>query len=108
MNAYDRLSEIQARSTAATDGPWNTGAWRDRGFVHHTTIEPRHGARTIGDITDNHEGNAEFIAYARTDVPALVAALQAVLDYVDETDVPDLRSYEIRDLIADRIGVPQP
>ena len=91
----DRLDEIEARAEAATPGPWeaddigHSGAEEPSGIVVHT------GAFDWDDLMrgeaesavtwmpgwDRHHGdNAEFIAASRTDVPALVAALRAVLD----------------------------
>lgn len=72
------LDEIEARANAATDGPW----------VHN----PINGVHTpIGSCvatTHRHDigerrNDAAFIAASRTDVPALVAALRAVLVEVD-------------------------
>ena len=63
------LDAIEARSNAATEGPWE--AW-DRGIgyeVHGQHGEPinwSHG-ETFGKL------DAEFIAHARTDVPHLLA-----------------------------------
>ena len=60
----EQLQEIQARCEAATAGPWH----REGDAIAET---------------DNYElgvvpylPDAEFIAHARTDVPALVAALR--------------------------------
>lgn len=38
------------------------------------------GTHTIGDITNNHQGNAEFIAHARTDLPDLVFAMRKIIE----------------------------
>ena len=72
------LNAIEARANAATKGPW---VWQanDDGYpqqivgnddglvlVAETFIGPEH-----------FPSEAEFIAHARTDVPALVAALRA-------------------------------
>ena len=88
MNAADRLNEIEARANAATEGPWTPD--------EYTEVDPDgfyELARVIAPDPDGddwcaigvvHTGilrpDAEFIAHARTDVPALVAALRAVLD----------------------------
>lgn len=83
MTATDRLDAIEARANAATEGPWarfstHLGAvqmvcpdtdWYERQHVNDVVI-----------ATLSSEPTAEFIAHARTDVPALVAALRAVLD----------------------------
>ena len=81
----DRLDQIQARAEAATEGPWDTST---------TSWEPE--ARMV-DVPDGDDemslaweaggglcvmsrADAEFVAAARADVPALVAALRGVLD----------------------------
>jgi hypothetical protein len=64
----NRLAEIAARAASATEGPWRehksrvASSGQDWGYV------------PIDDA------DAEFIAHARTDVPALVGALEAVLE----------------------------
>ena len=93
MSAADRLNEIEARANAATEGPWTPD--------EYTEVDPDgfyELARVIAPDPDGddwcaigvvHTGilrpDAEFIAHARTDVPALVAALRAVLDLHRET-----------------------
>ena len=88
------LGRVEGLASRATEGPWETddighsGAEEPSGIVVHT------GAFDWDDLMrgeaesavtwmpgwDRHHGdNAEFIAHARTDVPALVAALRAVL-----------------------------
>ena len=86
MSAADRLVEIQARADAATDGPWS--------FVADTRLTDTTSQWRIGSVAacadvasvtrfgDDHD-DAEFIAHARADVPALVDALRAVLDYAE-------------------------
>jgi len=67
------LAEIQARADAAPEGPWT---WRVSNDRHWALIErPDGDGRTIlvGKLADDDA--AEFIAHARTDVPALVAEL---------------------------------
>ena len=75
MTIESRLAEIRARAENATDGPWE-----DWGGVDANGV-----TRASGPITwDDHGGevfkpaDAEFIAHARTDVPALLAAVEAV------------------------------
>ena len=76
-----RLDEIEARTNAASEGPWET-----------YTITPAMGSMVLTAPADGEEyggyvvpeyldtEDAEFIAHAREDVPALVAALRAVLE----------------------------
>ena len=78
-----RLDEIEARTNAATDGPWT---WA----THSTADGDEWGVFSPADwaLATNRDGwgcDAEFIAHARTDVPALVAALRAVLEMHAET-----------------------
>ena len=76
MSAADRLNEIEARANAATD---------------HVKLERyRHGGGRLANFSTNsdrelvadfyNEEDREFYTAARTDVPALVAALRAVLE----------------------------
>lgn len=91
-----RLDDIKARAEAATDGPWKwdnrrvptlNGMAGSRDVYRYETevIEADHngecGCRSACqlDLTVG-PADAEFIAHARTDVPALVAAVEAVLE----------------------------
>ena len=85
----DRLTEIEARVEAATEGPWE--------------FRPRRGFQSLSDnpatigFTDTAgyfvmmregtwatEADMTLAAAARTDLPATTAALRAVLALVDE------------------------
>jgi hypothetical protein len=79
MTAADRLAELAALADAATPEPWTTeGPWS----LGHTVVGPR------GYLIDAVDGgvpcmtgpDAAFIAASREAVPALIAALRAVLD----------------------------
>ena len=80
MSISDRLDQLEQRAEAATEGPWEKRTVRGwEMVVSYSTdamiqlvAEFRHEERDLAD--------AEFIADARTTVPALVAALRAVLD----------------------------
>jgi len=75
----DRLDEIAGRADAATEGPWSV---YDRGVGCHIALDDGVGDRILpeGFRTDiGRNEDAAFIAAARTDIPALVAALRAVL-----------------------------
>ena len=79
MTATDRLNEIEARANAATEGPWfvsDDAVWVDRGEGNADGI--------TGPLAPWCFGEADFIAHARTDVPALVAALRAVMEAIDK------------------------
>jgi hypothetical protein len=71
-----RLDEIKARAEAGTSGLWVNphGAMEKYGYEF---INSPSGI--VASKIDNH-ANAEFIAHARTDVPVLVAAVEAVLE----------------------------
>ena len=77
-----RLDEIKARAAAATEGPWvNDSTEIGRPFPGTDTIDVwvAESCHPNGDGIDG-EADAEFIAHARTDVPTLVAAVEAVLE----------------------------
>lgn len=78
------LDDIKARAEKATEGPWTY-----MGKDHETTwIESPvedvliHDERGTGHMREDFswikQPDAEFIAHARTDIPKLVAALEAV------------------------------
>jgi len=87
------LDEIQARADAATEGPWEARL----GIGGLTNGKRVVGPREQNDLAqgpivlmeplfwDSRSArNAEFIAHAREDVPALVSALKAVEAVVSE------------------------
>ena len=86
------LDAIEARAEAATDGPW---------LASHNVTEDTHDVSVLYSngigvlVADFHKrpDDARFAAHARTDVPALVAALRkaeaqvaAVLALCDQAD----------------------
>lgn len=85
MSAYDRLDEIQARADKAADGPMCAALldgveYDDGTSSHRGGIYPVGKGRAPVFVTnsiDRHD--AEFIGHSYADVPALVAALRAVL-----------------------------
>jgi len=80
------LDAIEARATAATEGPWTTGAdkaWSDALppwalviSANYPLIELQEGAQGVAD--------AEFVAAARQDVPALVAEVRRLRAQLDK------------------------
>lgn len=91
MSAVDRLDEIETRANAATAGPWlihemsrvyvGPGKPGSLSAIVHTSGEDPgvltpHAAHRV-------RRDAEFIAAARQDVPALVNALRDVLALTD-------------------------
>ena len=79
------LDAIGARAEAATPGPWfrviDTDVCR---LADGTHPEVAVCLRTedVG-VVQSHEANADFIAHARADVPALVAELRAAREVVE-------------------------
>lgn len=83
------LDAIEARANAATDGPWLGYDERSDLREENPDVTPMwvvaqmepDGVNWVRDIADigggeQDEADAEFIAHARTDLPALVAALR--------------------------------
>lgn len=70
----NRLNEIEARANAATEGPWMGIRYPD-GFLGR--VIGGNGFGVAEDFPD--DADAEFIAHARTDVPALVAVARFAL-----------------------------
>ena len=89
----NRLNEIEARANAATPGPWEAGC-NDR-HMHYVTTENEEFCQTYGPELYDSQGffsddDTAFIAHARTDVPALVAALKKVLElHIPDYTYPD-------------------
>lgn len=109
MSISDRLDQIAARADAATEGPW--------GFIADTNLigmakEWRIGStEAMADVAatprfGTDSADAEFIAASRSDVPALVAAVRAVLAYVDYCDDEGWSAWpdDIRRAIATALG----
>lgn len=63
----ERLDEIEARCEAATPGPW-----RNRDLLG-VLGRPEDGVQICGGCTND---NRDFIAHARQDIPALIAAVR--------------------------------
>ena len=92
MTAADRLAEIEARIEAATEGPWtvlpDSADW-------DVPILDAAGSFICCSPDDGVRGghlaqDAAFIAHARTDLPATVKALRAVLElHFSRTDIDD-------------------
>lgn len=82
-----RLDEIEARANAATEGPWEVEHHYARGVGRYVVSEVHPPVECEGNGAGGvyRSEDAEFIAHARTDVPALVSALRAVLEVHAET-----------------------
>ena len=84
-----RLDEIRERWAAAIEGPWEVeedpmseGDWMVR-QVDPRPDEPDDVAAYIG-----HEDTADAIAHAPADIAALTAAVQGVLERLDDYPLP--------------------
>lgn len=64
-----QLAEIKAREQAATPGPWKVG-------ISALITDANGHALFFGE---DAKGNADFIAHARTDIPALVAEVERLV-----------------------------
>lgn len=61
-----QLAEIKAREQAATPGPWKVG-------ISALITDANGHALFFGE---DAKGNADFIAHARTDIPALISEVE--------------------------------
>ncbi len=83
------IAEIKARYEAATGGPWKLDVrWPDDvlSYGGNTVCRLKHPFDDMM-LEGNVANDKDFIAYARTDIPALVEALeeaQGKLDAVEE------------------------
>ena len=78
----ETLNRIRKQANAATEGPWEADGLE--GTVTSKTdglvTDPQGPYLVVDGITMWAESDAEFIAAARTDVPALLDALEKVLE----------------------------
>jgi hypothetical protein len=91
MTLADRIAAIEARADAATKGPWDT---RDHGVPNLSDVDMSDG--TLASVATWRSGdpgtaeetlaNAAFIAAARTDVPAICAALKVACEAIRDND----------------------
>ena len=80
----ETLNRIRKQADNATKGPWVCTLNGDESEVTYANAPitwDDHGGEVFT------EGDAEFISHARTDVPALVAALKKVLELHQETTI---------------------
>ena len=89
----EQLQAIKERAEYATDGPWKVVKSEESGVQIGTTWE--HGQLKVGVpvVTTAHgvggttiyinQNNAEFIAHAREDVPALIAEVEWLREAID-------------------------
>jgi len=89
----DELAAMRARVDEATDGPWHN---RGDVIAHEAPAKPNFGWPNTGDVAylvnlcpaPALTVDAEFIAHARTDVPRLLDAVEAVLKVLDGQKSP--------------------
>ena len=79
------LAEIRARCDAATPGPWQTEKGRvlttEIGYlvaVAESVPASFYTAKPAGSLYERMAANAAFIAASRTDVPRLLATIEAM------------------------------
>lgn len=85
----ETLVRIRAQADAASPGPWfDEERNLDKPWDLTTVYYGFHNGETPDRdlVAEAAYDNAEFIAAARTTVPALVDALDAVLDLADQLD----------------------
>ena len=108
MSAADRLNEIEARANAATEGPWE--AYRPNPAYRIYEIcstTPQGLDETLAEVSGYDD--AEFMAHARADVPALVAALRAVHQIAFDPDIVSaLEHGVVRDGPGVGVGISAP
>ena len=80
MTAQDVIARALALSEAATSGPW----------TQRKTVWVVSGREIVADIISaQREDDAEFIAAARTLLPALAKALGDVLNVVESSEMSE-------------------
>ncbi len=77
----ERLAEIKARCEAATEGPWEQEDCRENHIATATGMDIAHAPKQI---------NAQFIAHARTDVPALLTEVERLRELMARWVDPSL------------------
>lgn len=77
-----QLSEIEARAEAATSGPWRTET-DERTLSRLVRSEDATLDIDFGYVGNRTMDDAQFVAHARTDVPALVAEVKRLKADVD-------------------------
>ena len=93
MTIETRLAEIRARAENATEGPCTAlGSGVASGDHWHVVASGEavaHISSRDGVNEDQREPDAEFIAASRTDLPALLAAVEAVMELHRDVGIYD-------------------
>ena len=88
LSTKDDLAEIRARVDEATEGPWGAPE-RDGPYATVTDADTCEALFVAIDAGNSPERDMEFIAHARTDVPRLLDAVEAVLAILNEYPPPN-------------------
>jgi len=95
----EHLAPIRARTGGVAKGPWRVVRHDLKLYVESEDLMLQ---ANLGYVGNRPEREAEFIAEARTDVPALLAAVDAALTlakaYIDQSDRPQV-GHDIRGAI---------
>lgn len=76
----EELATIEGRANAATPGPWNCrGSYSRRSTIFITAGPSEPNGEEIPATADKMD-DADFIAHARQDVPALIAEVRRLRD----------------------------
>lgn len=110
MNDVKRLiQEIRKRCDKATPGPWRIIVSRNRPHIFPSELS-QSGVYSLARVENNEvgerHGNAEFLAHARTDLPAVLDLLEKAIEmaefvidermersYIHGTDAERARSF---------------
>jgi hypothetical protein len=100
----EQIKAIEARCAAATPGPWRAEHKREDDYAAQVTAG-KDG--TIADLEHAYDEqdmiDATFIAHARTDIPALLAALKAAQAEADKWRTSLLEEREHRSTVAEQL-----
>ena len=81
-----RLEAIEAREQAATPGPWvdfpTGGPWTRPGVIGASNESELVYPRICSPEVDGRNGDMEFIAHSRADIPLLLTVARAVAKWV--------------------------
>ena len=99
------LEAIKARAEAATKGPWGARELPQMVRGANATLHSAHGTGEVWSVEFSPEigstvsiSDAEFIAHARTDIPALIAEverLRGIVDRVREVHAPEVQTVSV-------------
>ena len=82
--AQERLDAIQRRVGSAAEGPW--AHWRGwNQWDNCIKSDTDEGMYTVAEVI-SEAGDAQFIAHARTDIPALLAEVERLRAALDQKE----------------------